>query len=104
MARGDPTYVFAFGPALNFHLLSQPTLFEVGKGKILKASKDTAWGRLLLYNLLKGSVLRPIREFAIDVSLPILLFGYLSLHREVGIYPSTGKEGQDVKGTTDVCA
>src|SRR6266567_8358722 len=52
MAHGDPAYVFAFGPALNFHLLSQPTLFEVGKGKILKASKDTALGRLLLFNLL----------------------------------------------------
>src|SRR5213082_1468589 len=43
MAHGDPAYVFAFGPALNFHLLSQPTLFEVGKGKILKVPKDTAW-------------------------------------------------------------
>jgi cytochrome P450 len=52
MAQGDPTYVFAFGPALNFQLLSQPALFEVGKGKILKAPKDTALGRLLLYNLL----------------------------------------------------
>ena len=52
MAHGDPTYVFAFGPALNFHLLSQPDLFEVGKGKILKGTKDTALGRLLLYNLL----------------------------------------------------
>lgn len=52
MAQGDPTYVFAFGPALNFQLLSQPTLFEVGKGKILKGTKDTALGRLLLSNLL----------------------------------------------------
>ena len=52
MAHGDPSYVFAFGPALNFHLLSQPALFEVGKGTILKVSKDTAWGRLLFYNLL----------------------------------------------------
>ena len=52
LAQGDPTYVFAFGPALNFHLLSQPALFEVGKGKILKGTKDTALGRLLLYNLL----------------------------------------------------
>lgn len=52
MAQGDPTYVFAFGPALNFQLLSQPALFEAGKGKILKGAKDTALGRLLLYNLL----------------------------------------------------
>ena len=52
MAQGDPTYVFAFGPALNFQLLSQPALFEVGKGKILKGTKDTALGRLLLFNLL----------------------------------------------------
>jgi cytochrome P450 len=52
LAHGDPTYIFAFGPALNFHLLSQPTLFEVGKGKILKGTKDTALGRLLLSNLL----------------------------------------------------
>src|SRR5262249_809927 len=49
---GDPTYVFAFGPALNFHLLSQPTLFEAGKGTILKMPKDTAWGRIQFYNLL----------------------------------------------------
>jgi cytochrome P450 len=52
MAQGDPTYVFVFGPALNFQLLSQPALFEVGKGKILKGTKDTALGRLLLSNLL----------------------------------------------------
>src|SRR6266849_554172 len=52
MAQGDPTYVFAFGHALNFQLLSQPALFEVGKGKILKGTKDTALGRLLLSNLL----------------------------------------------------
>ncbi len=52
MAHGDPAYVFAFGPALNFHLLSQPTLFEAGKQKLYKVPKDTAWGRLLSYNLL----------------------------------------------------
>ncbi len=52
MKRDDPTYVFAFGPAFNFQLLSQPALFEVGKGKILKMPKDTAWGRLQYYNLL----------------------------------------------------
>src|SRR5690349_21937042 len=52
MAQGNPAYVFAFGPALNFHLLSQPTLFESGKGTLLKMSKDTAWGRLQFYNLL----------------------------------------------------
>jgi cytochrome P450 len=52
MANGDPSYVFAFGPALNFHLLSQPTLFEAGKGTLLKMPKDTAWGRLQFYNLL----------------------------------------------------
>ncbi len=57
MAHGDPAYVFAFGPALNLHLLSQPTLFEVGIppriGKFLKVPpKDTAWGRLFLHNLL----------------------------------------------------
>jgi cytochrome P450 len=52
LAHGDPSYVFAFGPALNFHLLSQPALFEVGKGTILKMPKDTTWGRMLFYNLL----------------------------------------------------
>ncbi|MBO0778814.1 MAG: cytochrome P450 [Ktedonobacteraceae bacterium] len=52
MKRGDPAYVFAFGPAFNFHLLSQPALFEVGKGTILKVPKDTAWGRIQFYNLL----------------------------------------------------
>jgi cytochrome P450 len=52
LAHGDPTYVFAFGPAFNFHLLSQPALFEVGKGTILKMPKDTAWGRIQFYNLL----------------------------------------------------
>jgi cytochrome P450 len=52
MAQGDPTYVFAFGPELNFQLLSQPALFEVGKGTLLKVPKDTAWGRLQFYNLL----------------------------------------------------
>jgi hypothetical protein len=40
MAQGDPAYVFAFGPALNFQLLSQPALFEVGKGKILKSERS----------------------------------------------------------------
>src|SRR5262249_9380626 len=52
MKQGDPRYVFAFGPAFNFHLLSQPALFEVGKGTLLKVPKDTAWGRLQFYNLL----------------------------------------------------
>lgn len=52
LAQGDPTYVFAFGPALNFQLLSQPALFEMGKGKLLKGTQDTALGRLLLHNLL----------------------------------------------------
>lgn len=52
MRRGDLKYVFAFGPALNFHLLSQPALFLAGKGTLLKVSRDTAWGRLLFDNLL----------------------------------------------------
>lgn len=52
MAHGDPKYVFAFGPAYNFHLLSQPALFEAGKGSLLKMPKDTAWGRIQYYNLL----------------------------------------------------
>src|SRR5579859_6415537 len=52
MARGNPAYVFAFGPEFNFHLLSQPALFLAGKVTLLKMSKDNAWGRLQLSNLL----------------------------------------------------
>ena len=52
LAQGDPTYVFAFGPALNFQLLSQPALFLGGKEKIMKGMKDPILRRLFLPNLL----------------------------------------------------
>lgn len=52
LAQGDPPYVMVFGPKLNVQLLSQPALFEVGKGKILPGLNDTAAGRLLLFNLM----------------------------------------------------
>ena len=52
LAQGDPTYVFAFGPALNFQLLSQPVLFLGGKEKIMKGMKDPILRRLFLPNLL----------------------------------------------------
>lgn len=52
LAQGDPTYVFAFGPALNFQLLSQPALFLGGKEQIMKGMKDPILRRLFLSNLL----------------------------------------------------
>ncbi|SRR5581483_8516357 len=52
LAQGDPTYIFAFGPALNFQLLSQPALFLGGKEKIMKGMKDPLLRRLFLPNLL----------------------------------------------------
>lgn len=47
LAQGDPSYVFAFGPALNLRLLANPDLFEVSAGPLHRLSKDTALGRLL---------------------------------------------------------
>lgn len=52
LAQGDPTSVRVFGPKLNVQVLSQPALFEAGKGKILPGLNDTAAGRLLRCNLM----------------------------------------------------
>jgi hypothetical protein len=62
LAQGTATYVCAFGPALNFQLLSDPHLFEVGGDTPLaKFRKDTALGKLMAVNLtqMPGSPYRP---------------------------------------------
>lgn len=46
LAKGDPSYICAFGPELNFALLSNPGLFEVCGGPLDKMSKDTALVRI----------------------------------------------------------
>ncbi|MBO0794692.1 MAG: cytochrome P450, partial [Ktedonobacteraceae bacterium] len=50
LAQGDPSNVVAFGPALNFRLLSDPDLFRNDAGPF-KFSDDTAFGRLMQNNL-----------------------------------------------------
>lgn len=52
LAKGNHTSILAFGPEHNFQLLSQPALFEMGKGRILKGTGDTTLGHLLSSNLL----------------------------------------------------
>ncbi len=51
LARGDSSIVLAFGPAMNFRLLANPDLFEVGAEPWIKLPKDTALGRLMRNNL-----------------------------------------------------
>lgn len=46
LAEGDPAYVCAFGPELNFQVLSQPDLFEVSAGPFQKLPKDTPLVRI----------------------------------------------------------
>jgi hypothetical protein len=41
LAQGDASYVCAFGPALNFQLLTDPHLFGVGDTQLVKFRKDT---------------------------------------------------------------
>src|SRR5436305_12144420 len=43
--------VLAFGPVVNFRLLANPDLFEVGAEPWLKMPKDTALGWLMRHNL-----------------------------------------------------
>ncbi|MBV9689651.1 MAG: cytochrome P450 [Ktedonobacteraceae bacterium] len=51
LAHGDPSHVVAFGPAMNFQLLSNPDLFETTSSAFVKLPKDTALGRLMVNNL-----------------------------------------------------
>lgn len=51
LAQGDPSFVFAFGPALNHQLLAQPELFLVGTGPLIRLPKHTAAERLFTQNL-----------------------------------------------------
>ena len=51
LAQGDPSRVVAFGPALNFQLLSNPDLFETSASAFVKIPKDTPLGRLMLNGL-----------------------------------------------------
>jgi len=46
LAEGNLAYVCAFGPELNFQLLSQPDLFEVSVGPFQKLSQDTPLARI----------------------------------------------------------
>jgi cytochrome P450 len=51
LRRGDPTYVFAFGPEHNRSILSNPELFKNGAGPFFRFAKGTPMERLLLNNL-----------------------------------------------------
>ncbi|GHO46772.1 cytochrome P450 [Ktedonospora formicarum] len=46
LSKGDASYICAFGPELNFALLSNPTLFEVSAGPMEKLAQDTALVRV----------------------------------------------------------
>ncbi|GHO92963.1 cytochrome P450 [Reticulibacter mediterranei] len=46
LAEGDLTYVCAFGPALNFQVLSKPDLFEVSAGPFQKLPENTPLVRI----------------------------------------------------------
>lgn len=46
LAEGDPTYVCAFGPALNLQILSKPDLFEVSAGPFQKLPENTPLVRI----------------------------------------------------------
>ncbi len=52
LAQGNSSNVCAFGPELNFQILSDPRLFEVGGDTpFAKFRKDTAFGKLMELNL-----------------------------------------------------
>jgi len=51
LARGTTSNVVAFGPALNFRILSNPDLFITGTGPFIKLSPDSTMGRLMMNNL-----------------------------------------------------
>ena len=51
LAQGDPSFIFAFGPALNHQLLAQPELFENGSGPLIRPPRNTAVERLFTQNL-----------------------------------------------------
>ncbi len=46
LAQGDPSHVLAFGPAMNFQILTNPDLFETTTSAFVKLPEDTAFGRL----------------------------------------------------------
>src|SRR5436305_8412054 len=52
LEQGNANYVCAFGPELNFQILSDPHLFAVGGDTpLVKIPKDTAFGKLMVCNL-----------------------------------------------------
>lgn len=52
LARGDASCVCAFGPTLNFQILTEPHLFEVGRtSPFMKFDADSAFGKLMMLNL-----------------------------------------------------
>ncbi|QBD79859.1 cytochrome P450 [Ktedonosporobacter rubrisoli] len=56
LAKGDPSYVCAFGPEANFALLSQPDIFAVSAGPFEKLPEDTPLVRI------GGNSLQMMRE------------------------------------------
>lgn len=54
LAQGTSTYVCAFGPDLNFQVLSNPQLFQAGGDvSVTKFRQDTAFGKLMSQNLMQ---------------------------------------------------
>lgn len=51
LKKGDPSYVFVFGPELNYQLLTNPDFFEVNPSFVTKLPKETALGRMFFHNL-----------------------------------------------------
>lgn len=51
LAEGNAAYVCAFGPKLNFQLLTDPHTFGTGDSSIIKFRKNTAFGRMMETNL-----------------------------------------------------
>ena len=39
LAQNDQSFVFAFGPAMNHHVLANPAVFENGKGGLVRIRK-----------------------------------------------------------------
>lgn len=51
LARGDSSYIMAFGPALNHQILSRPELFINQATTLVRAPKNSAMERLFFNNL-----------------------------------------------------
>ncbi|RAL26357.1 cytochrome P450 [Thermoflavimicrobium daqui] len=51
LEQGNPSNVFAFGPELNYQILTNSDLFEVSPSTVAKVPRDTALGRMFFNNL-----------------------------------------------------